>query len=104
MDLKKRPLQFSTKEMKAYQKGVDVQLAVDLVSHAYQDNFDVAVIFSGDADLLESIKLVKVLGKKVILISHPHQASPNMIKTCDYFYDLSRLNEASLNEISYIKN
>ncbi len=37
---------------KIFQKGVDVQIAVDLVTHAFRDNFDIAVLCSGDIDLL----------------------------------------------------
>jgi len=66
-ELKKKPLKLRGDEPR--QKGVDVQLAVDLVSHAYQDNYDLAVVCSGDADLLESMTLVKSLGKQIIIVS-----------------------------------
>jgi uncharacterized LabA/DUF88 family protein len=47
------------------EKGVDVKLAIDLVQLAYEDFYDVAVIFSLDTDLIEAFKLVqKICGEK----------------------------------------
>lgn len=41
------------------EKGSDVNLAVHLVNDAWRDQFDCAVIISGDSDLVESMRLVK---------------------------------------------
>ncbi len=86
LELRTKPLKY---EGKVFQKGVDVQLAVDLVSHAHMNNFDAAVICSGDLDLLESLIVVKNLGKKAILVSHPENVSNKMIQISDSFIDLS---------------
>ena len=102
LEFKKLPLQYSWNSISVFQKGVDVQLAVDLVSHAYQDNYDVAILCSGDVDLLESVKLVKNLGKKVIIVSHEKNAANKMIESCDYFYNLSNKPEDSLNKFSRV--
>src|SRR3989344_1566698 len=68
LEFKATPLQFNSSgariEKSIFQKGIDVQLAVDLVHHAYEDNFDFAVVCSGDADLLSSLELIKMKGKK----------------------------------------
>jgi uncharacterized LabA/DUF88 family protein len=104
IEFKKLPLQFSRSSIIVHQKGVDVQLAVDLVSHAYQNNYDVAVLCSGDMDLIESLKIIKRLGKKVIIVSHPNNVAQQMLSECDYFYDLSKLNENELNGFSNISN
>jgi len=98
LEIRAKPLQYSRGRI--FQKGIDVQLAVDLVSHAYLNSYDVAVVCSGDVDLIESIKLVKNLGKKVIVISHPENTASAILKECDYFIDLSKLNEEQLNGIS----
>lgn len=37
------------------EKGIDVRLAVDLISMAYRNLYDVAVIFSQDQDLAEVV-------------------------------------------------
>ncbi|MBI2135788.1 NYN domain-containing protein [Candidatus Woesearchaeota archaeon] len=77
-EIRKKPLQF-TSSKGIFQKGVDVQLAVDLVSFAHQNVYDIAVIFSGDIDLLESLKTVKNLGKQVIIFSHYRNIAEKLI-------------------------
>jgi uncharacterized LabA/DUF88 family protein len=47
----------------ADEKGLDTRLAVDMV--ALEDNFDVAVVLSGDADMIPSIDLMKRRSKHV---------------------------------------
>ncbi len=51
-EIRDKPLQFSLSTFKIFQKGVDVQLAVDLVEFAYKHAFDIAVILSGDINLI----------------------------------------------------
>jgi uncharacterized LabA/DUF88 family protein len=45
------------------EKGLDTRLAVDMI--ALEDNYDVAVVVSGDADSIPSIDLMKRRGKHV---------------------------------------
>ncbi len=47
------------------EKGVDVMLATDLVTHAYKDNYDTAIVVSGDADFYPALQAVKDVGKHV---------------------------------------
>jgi len=49
------------------QKGVDVRIALDMVRMAYEGNYDVAILVSGDSDLVEAVKAVKDNGKHVEL-------------------------------------
>lgn len=48
------------------QKEVDTSLCVDVVSHAYEDAYDTAVIISGDRDMRPSAECAERLGKKVV--------------------------------------
>lgn len=57
------------------EKGVDVQIAVDMVVGAFQDDFDTAMLVSSDTDLIPAIKQVKLLGKRVEYIGFAHQPS-----------------------------
>ncbi len=57
-------------EGEVYQKGVDVLLATDLIHLAHIDAYDIAIILSGDTDLIEAVKLVKTLGKTPIIFSY----------------------------------
>jgi uncharacterized LabA/DUF88 family protein len=47
------------------QKGVDTLIAIDMLSKAYENHYDVAAIFSGDEDLLDVVTAVKNAGKQV---------------------------------------
>ena len=99
-EVRKKPLQY-TKEKGIFQKGVDVQIAVDLVTNAHLNNFDIAVIFSGDIDLLESLKTVKNLGKNVIIISHYKNIAKDMKKEADFFIDLQKMHDKVLDKFTH---
>jgi len=47
------------------EKGVDVMLVCDLVKHAFQNEYDTALLASGDADFVPAVELVQQLGKQV---------------------------------------
>ena len=55
--------------MKAQEKGVDVELAIDYVSMAARGDYDTAVLFSTDSDLRPALEAVIALRK-------PGQAYP----------------------------
>lgn len=68
-------------------KGDDVHLAVDLVSGAYENLYDTAIIVSGDEDFVPAIKKIQKLGKKVINAYFRSSSSASLKKTCDdYIY------------------
>ncbi len=48
------------------QKVVDTSLCVDVVSHAYEDLYDTAIIISGDRDMRPSAECAERLGKKAV--------------------------------------
>ncbi|MDO9081799.1 MAG: NYN domain-containing protein [Humidesulfovibrio sp.] len=48
------------------EKGLDTALAVDMV--ALQDNYDVAIVVSGDADAIPSIRHLKERGKHIAAV------------------------------------
>jgi uncharacterized LabA/DUF88 family protein len=49
------------------EKGVDMQLGVDMVHDAHTGAYDEAIIFTGDADFFYPIQIVQNLGYKVHL-------------------------------------
>lgn len=102
-EIRDKPLQFSPSTFKIFQKGVDVQLAVDLVEFAYKNTFDIAVILSGDIDLIESVRTTKNLGKHVIIFGDESVTSVEMRRDADMFINLGRLDDAQLDKISHIK-
>jgi len=64
-------------------KGDDVYLAVDLVSGAYENLYDTAIIISGDEDFVPAIKKVQKLGKKVINAYFKSTSSDYLKSICD---------------------
>ncbi len=46
-------------------KGDDIHLAVDMVSLAYENAFDTAILISGDGDFVPAVERLKKLGKQV---------------------------------------
>jgi len=47
------------------QKGVDSLIAIDMITKAYENQYDEAVLVAGDADFLEIVKAVKSVGPQV---------------------------------------
>ncbi len=48
-----------------YEKGIDVQLATDLLTHSFKNNYDEAILVAGDNDFVGAIQAVKDNGKHV---------------------------------------
>ena len=49
----------------AIEKKVDIKIAIDIVSLAYENAYDIAVLVSGDGDFVPVVKKIKELDKKV---------------------------------------
>ena len=60
---------------KYHEKGVDVQIAVDLLVGAYENLYDAALVISSDTDLLPVIAKVKSLSRDVEYVGFGHQPS-----------------------------
>ncbi len=49
----------------ASEKKIDITIAIDIVSLAYEDSYDTAVLVSGDGDFLPVVKKVRELDKNI---------------------------------------
>lgn len=49
----------------AIEKKVDIKIAIDIISLAYENAYDTAVLVSGDGDFVPVVKKVKEMDKKV---------------------------------------
>lgn len=79
----------TNKQQKA--KGVDIALTKDLLSNAFLDNYDVAVVLSGDADYLPVIQEVRRLGKLVCvmaIVGGGAKIQPSFRRGADFFIPL----------------
>ncbi|MFH1752263.1 MAG: NYN domain-containing protein [archaeon] len=65
------------------EKGVDVKMAVDIVTHAYANLFDVGIIVSRDADFVPAIQAAQDFGKEIVNICFPKTKSYHLNQVCD---------------------
>lgn len=68
---------------KRTEKGVDVALATDLLSLAYNNAYDTAILVTGDGDLCEVVRRVQALGKRVEVAFFRKSLAKSLIKECD---------------------
>jgi uncharacterized LabA/DUF88 family protein len=71
------------------QKGVDLRMGLDLVTHARNRTADVFVLVSGDDDLTEAVEEAQVHGVQVVLVAipnaegRPHGVSRHLLRAAD---------------------
>lgn len=66
------------------EKGVDVSLAVDMVTGAFEDRYDSAVLVSSDGDFKPAVETVRRYGKRVeYLYFGGSQRSSALFQSCD---------------------
>jgi uncharacterized LabA/DUF88 family protein len=65
------------------EKGVDVMLATDLVTNAYKDHYDTAIVVSGDADFYPALQAVKDVGKHVEVAAFDMNLSAESARVSD---------------------
>jgi uncharacterized LabA/DUF88 family protein len=75
-------------------KGVDIALATDMLTHAFQNHLDVAILLGGDADYCPLVNRVKSLGKQVwvwFFTKKEDGRGPALWKSSDVFIPLDSL-------------
>lgn len=65
-----------------HEKGVDVQMAVDILINSYEDLVDEIILISSDTDLIPAIKQAIKLGKEVEYIGFSHKPSMALKSIC----------------------
>ena len=65
-----------------HEKGVDIQMAVNLLKGAFKNQFKTAFLISSDSDLIPAIVETKAIGKKVVYVGFEHQPSFALLKNC----------------------
>lgn len=65
-----------------HEKGVDVNIAVDILVATYENICDRIILVSSDTDLLPAIKKAKEKGKLVEYVGFAHKRSYAMINNC----------------------
>lgn len=73
-----------------YEKGVDVRLAVDIVSKAYEKEYDTAYVISSDTDMIPAIVDAQKYKREVVHVGFEHQPSLALIRHADRFRVITR--------------
>ena len=72
------------------EKGVDVSIAVDMISMAYENRFDTAILVSGDGDFAVAISEVQKLGKVVEVAYPPSSRLFHLKQVCNRFIPIDK--------------
>ena len=64
-----------------YEKGVDIQLATDMITHSFKNNYDVAVLVAGDNDFVGALQSVKDNGKHVEVALFGKETTSRRLRT-----------------------
>lgn len=75
---------------KARQKGVDVQLAVDMLAGSFAGLFDVAVLVAGDADFVPVVEEVKRHGVMVVVSAAAPSLSDALLRVADRLLPITK--------------
>ncbi len=75
-----------------HEKMTDVNIAVELMSDAYQDRFDVALLVTADSDLIAPVRTVHRLfnEKKVVIAFPPSRSSAALKSTANRIIHIDR--------------
>lgn len=65
----------------AIEKKVDINIAVDIISLGYENEYDTAVLISGDGDFVPVIKKVKEIGKNVEIWAFHYSLANAIVET-----------------------
>jgi uncharacterized LabA/DUF88 family protein len=86
-------------EVRHEQKEVDVALACELLSHAFRNNYDVAILVSGDRDFVPAVQHAQSVGKRVEVAAFPTSISEELRRTSDRFHELERFPILQMKEL-----
>ncbi len=71
------------------EKGVDINIAVDMLRYAYNDTYDTAILITGDGDFVSAVKAVQDLGKHVESAYFEAAKSHHLRRAADRFIPFS---------------
>lgn len=78
------------KNRKTIQKGnFDVKLAIDIVLK--EDEYDIAILASGDSDFEPVLEHLKAIGKKIIIVSARGHIARELIKKSHSYIPLEKI-------------
>ena len=90
LDIKHGHLIISKKDS-SRQKGVDTLIAIDMITKAYENQYDYAILVAGDADFIPIVNAVKHAGP-IVVLAYPRETtySKELSHTVDRRLPLSK--------------
>jgi uncharacterized LabA/DUF88 family protein len=79
------PVVYKKNRQQEKAKGVDIRMAIDILSHTYNNNLDTVCFFSGDGDFEPVLKEVMGQGKNILLYSFSSGLNPALSRVCDEY-------------------
>lgn len=80
-----------TKDGRYRQKGVDVLLAVDMITKAFLNHYDIALFLGGDDDYVDLVKSIKdFTGKRIVGAYFQENVSKRLAESFDGCLNLSK--------------
>lgn len=73
-----------------FEKGVDVRLAVDIVTMAQAKQYDIGIVVSSDTDLIPAIQAAQKLKRQIVYVGFEHQPSLALIRQSDRSHLITR--------------
>jgi len=73
-----------------HQKGIDILIAVDMVTQALWNYYDTGILVSGDGDFAPVLSSIKNAGKHVENVSFDSASSKSLVESSDLFILLTR--------------
>ena len=73
------------------EKGIDIALAIDMLSLGFHKAYDVAILVSGDGDFIPAVKVIKSLGLRVEVAMFRNALNPDLKRIADRFIALDEL-------------
>ncbi len=79
-------------------KGTDVNIAVEMLKHAYRDSYDCCLLATRDADFCGVVQIAKYLGKnvKVVLFEGSKSDASELSETADEVFIIPTSDQSSL--------
>lgn len=71
------------------QKGVDTLMAIDMLSKAYENHYEIAILVAGDDDFVDLVEAVKNAGKRVIGAYIQDNVSNQLLESFDIRVNLT---------------
>jgi len=65
-----------------HEKGVDVQIATNLLVGAFKNEYDTAFLVSSDSDIVPAVRECKGLEKKIVYVGFEHKPSFALMRSC----------------------